>query len=196
MSHRRISATLVTGVLVASSLLIGLPVLLAAPASAADIPVTSGDHDGPDTLRQAVAAANALSGEDLIVIDPISAYLGSVDSHENSKVRGVLGPLSELAGRLRIAVVGVTHLNKSGGSKAMYRSSGSLAFVAAARAAWSFSKDPENPDRRLMRLPRQGLGLAEEDLAIGAGAFEQRCIQETLDQRIDLLPRAQTQPLG
>lgn len=70
MSHRRISATLVTGVLVASSLLIGLPVLLAAPASAADIPVTSGDDDGPDTLRQAVAAANALSGDDLIVIDP------------------------------------------------------------------------------------------------------------------------------
>ena len=70
MSHRRLSVTFVSGVLVASTMLIALPMLLAAAASAADIPVTSGDDDGPDTLRQAVAAANALSGEDLIVIDP------------------------------------------------------------------------------------------------------------------------------
>ncbi|MFZ4576083.1 MAG: AAA family ATPase [Phycisphaerales bacterium] len=101
----------------------------------------------------------------LIVIDPISAYLGSVDSHTNADVRRVLAPLADLAGRANVAIVGVTHLNKSGGTKAIYRSTGSLAFVAAARASWCFQKDPDDPDRRLMlpiknNLARECTGLA------------------------------------
>ncbi len=86
----------------------------------------------------------------LVVIDPISAFCGSTDSHKNSDVRGLLAPLSELAQRHHIAIVGVNHLNKSGaGSPAMYRTMGSLAFVAAARAAWAVVKDKEDPKNRL-----------------------------------------------
>jgi putative DNA primase/helicase len=84
-----------------------------------------------------------------VVIDPISAYCGRTDSHKNADVRGLLGPLSELAQKMRVAVVAVTHLNKSGG-KAMYRAMGSLAFVAAARSAWAVVKDKEEPRRRLV----------------------------------------------
>ena len=73
----------------------------------------------------------------LVVIDPISAFCGATDSHKNADVRGLLAPLSELAQRQHVAVVGVNHLNKSGaGGPAIYRTMGSLAFVAAARAAW------------------------------------------------------------
>lgn len=85
----------------------------------------------------------------LVIIDPISAYLGRIDSHKNADVRTVLAPLAELAQRLRVAVVAISHLNKSGGP-AMYRTMGSLAFVAAARAAWGVVKDRDNPARRLM----------------------------------------------
>ena len=85
----------------------------------------------------------------LVIIDPISAYLGRIDSHKNADVRAVLAPLAELAQRLRVAVLAVSHLNKTGGP-AMYRTMGSLAFIAAARAAWGVVKDKDDPSRRLM----------------------------------------------
>ena len=44
----------------------------------------------------------------------------------------------------------VTHLNKGAASKALYRATGSLAFVAAARAVWLIAKAPDNAARRLM----------------------------------------------
>lgn len=86
----------------------------------------------------------------LMVIDPVTAYLGGVDSHKNAEIRGLLTPLGAIAERHRVAVVAVTHLNKSGGGPAIYRAMGSLAFAAAARAAWAVSKDKDDPRRRLL----------------------------------------------
>ena len=57
----------------------------------------------------------------LILIDPISAYLGAIDDHRNADVRGLLSPLAEIAERLRIAVVLVSHLSKGGGSNGKHR---------------------------------------------------------------------------
>ncbi len=71
-------------------------------------------------------------GVRLIVIDPVSGYLGKVDSHNNSEVRGVLAPLADLASRFHVAILTVTHLAKSGGTKAVYR----------AMAAWSLLQLP------------------------------------------------------
>jgi hypothetical protein len=51
----------------------------------------------------------------LVVIDPISAYLGRIDSHRNSEVRGLLAPLSEVAARHNVAILGLSHLTKAGG---------------------------------------------------------------------------------
>ena len=84
----------------------------------------------------------------LVVIDPITAYLGGTDSHRNADMRALLAPLAELAARHVVAVVAVSHLNKNAKNPAMYRTTGSLAFVAAARAAWAVAKDQDNPDRR------------------------------------------------
>jgi hypothetical protein len=86
----------------------------------------------------------------MVGIDPITAYLGGVDSHKNAEIRGLLAPLGELAARHRVAVVAVTHLNKNAGGAAIYRTMGSLAFAAAARAAWAVSKDKDDPRRRLV----------------------------------------------
>jgi hypothetical protein len=101
----------------------------------------------------------------LIVIDPVSGYLGNVDSHKNSEVRGLLAPLAELAGRHRVAVVTVTHLSKSGGPKAIYRAMGSLAFAAAARAVWAITKDPDDPQRRLLLPAKLNLARDPDGLA-------------------------------
>lgn len=96
----------------------------------------------------------------LVVIDPISCYMGKADSHKNAEVRGVLSALAELAARYGVAILMVSHLNKSGTGKAVYRSSGSLGFAAAARSVWVVVKDLDDPKRRMM-LPVK-MNLCEE----------------------------------
>ena len=53
----------------------------------------------------------------LVIIDPISSYLGGVDTHRNADVRSALHPLAALAERTGVAIVAVSHLNKSVGGK-------------------------------------------------------------------------------
>ena len=115
----------------------------------------------------------------LVVIDPISSYLGrGLDSHRNSDVRGVLEPLSEMAERLGVAIVSVTHFSKSYAGnvpKALHRFIGSIAFVAAPRIAFAVLQDQDNSDRRLLlhaknnlSVPPQGLAFRLRQTIVGA----------------------------
>ncbi len=120
------------------------------------------EHD----LEILEAAINVIPDCRLVVVDPISAYLGKTDSHVNAEVRAILAPLGDLASRLGVAIVAVTHLRKGEGP-AIYRSIGSLAFAAAARAVWAVTKDSDDPTgaRRLFlpvknNLASEGSGLA------------------------------------
>jgi hypothetical protein len=70
-----------------------------------------------------------------------------------------------MAGRHKVAIVCISHLNKSSNGNALYRTMGSLAFTAAARAAYLVSKDQDHPDRRLFlpiknNLAKDSTGLA------------------------------------
>lgn len=105
----------------------------------------------------------------LVVIDPVSAYLGAaVDSHNNTEVRATLTPITELAAQRKVAVLLVSHLNKGGGTEAMTRVIGSIAFTAAARAAYLVAADPEDPDNRRFFAPiKNNLGPAKPGLAFG-----------------------------
>jgi putative DNA primase/helicase len=64
-----------------------------------------------------------------------------------------------------VAIVSVTHLSKSGGTKAVYRAMGSLAFAAAARAVWAVTKDPDDPQRRLFLPAKLNLACDPDGLA-------------------------------
>jgi hypothetical protein len=110
----------------------------------------------------------------LVIIDPISAYLGSADSHKNAEIRGLLAPLADLAGRHRVAVLCVSHMNKSMGGRALYRAMGSLAFAATARAAALVIADADDPKRRL--LLHSKMNLAEEPTGLAY-----RIVPVTLD---------------
>lgn len=102
----------------------------------------------------------------LIVIDPISAFCGKVDSHNNTEVRGLLWPLAELAAEMLVAIVCVSHLNKNAQSgSAVYRTMGSLAFVAAARASCHVIKDRDDPTRRLFLPGKCNLSVDPGGLA-------------------------------
>lgn len=103
----------------------------------------------------------------LIIIDPLTAYLGGTDSHKNAEVRGVLAPLAALAERHDVAVLGITHLNKNAALEAIHRAMGSIAFVATARAVWAVTRDyeDESKGRRLFIPVKTNLSINPTALA-------------------------------
>ena len=101
----------------------------------------------------------------LLIIDPISAYLDGVDSHKNAEVRSLLTPLSDLAVEKEMAILCVSHLNKSESLDAMSRVSGSMAFVATARAVYLVAADREDDARRLFFPLKNNIGPDSDGLA-------------------------------
>ena len=101
----------------------------------------------------------------LIIIDPITAYLGPINDHKNAELRGVLGPLAEFASRYKVAIVVVTHFNKGAGAKVMSRIIGSVAYTATARSVWCVALDPEDEDRRLFMPVKSNLATEKTSLA-------------------------------
>jgi putative DNA primase/helicase len=103
--------------------------------------------------------------------------MGGSDGNGNVETREVLEPLAEMANRLHIAVIAVTHLNKGGGGNqtALNRFSGSIAFIAAARAAFAVLEDPENDERRFLLQAKNNLGKKCKGLVF---RMEQRLVSE------------------
>ena len=148
----------------------------------------------------------------LVIIDPVTAYMGKIDSHKNTDVRAVLAPLGELAQQGDVAIASVTHFTKGTGStstKAIDRIIGSVAFVAAPRIGLTVIADPDDPDRRLLlhvknnisRSP-QGLAFRLEQRVVASdeqGDFVGSCvvwegepIEKTADEALDCGDREQT----
>jgi putative DNA primase/helicase len=100
----------------------------------------------------------------LLIIDPISAYLGGTNERANADVQALLTALATLARERNLAVLVVSHLRKKEGA-AIYRTMGSLAFVAAARAVWTICKDPDDPNKRLLLPVKTNLAQAACGLA-------------------------------
>lgn len=154
-----------------------VPRLAAAGADLARVSILDGIHtkdprtgearlDLPQLDRHLPAIREAIreTGARLLVIDPISSFVGAVDDHRNAELRGLLSALAALAAETGCAVVCVSHLRKSGGL-AVHQCVGSLAYTAAARAVWALVRDPEDEERRLflpvkMNLARDTAGLA------------------------------------
>ena len=90
----------------------------------------------------------------MLLIDPISAYLGvgKVDSFRTTDVRAVLAPVVELAGQLKVAIVGIMHFNKKiDVTNALLRISDSLTFGATARHVYAVVDDAENKRKLMVR---------------------------------------------
>jgi hypothetical protein len=62
-------------------------------------------------LRRKIAEVGKVK---LVLIDPISAYLGvgKIDSFRTTDVRAVLAPVVDLAADLNVAIIGIMHFNK------------------------------------------------------------------------------------
>jgi len=77
----------------------------------------------------------------LVIIDPISNYLGKKSMNGEQDVRGILIPLKQIAARYGVAVILVMHLNKKSDLDAISRVGGAMAFIGVARCSWIFARD-------------------------------------------------------
>src|SRR5215510_14454812 len=108
----------------------------------------------------------------LVIIDPVSAYLGvgRVDSRSATDVRGVLTPLKDMAEELHVAVMGIAHFNKKDDIKsALLRVSDSIAYVAAARHVCAVLDDPEDKNSKLFIKAKNNLARDTKALRYGMG---------------------------
>ena len=133
----------------------------------------------------------------LLIFDPLSAFLGSIDVYRNNEVRAVLGQLSALAEKLKVTVIGIDHLTKASG-KAIHRGLGSIAFTAAPRTVWQVLKDPQDLQRRLFLPVKMNLaktdGLAFHITDTGVVQWSEERITKGVDEMSDEVsetPRAE-----
>jgi hypothetical protein len=106
----------------------------------------------------------------LLLIDPLVAFLAQARSDQ--EVRKCLHPVKLLAERLRCTVLWLRHLSKRGGPKAIYRGSGHVSIIGAARSGLLVGPDANDPAARVLAhaksnlAPRQrSLTYALEDVA-------------------------------
>jgi hypothetical protein len=126
-------------------------------------------------LKNTIAEINARGDIKvaLVWIDPVSSYMGTVDSHNNTALRSVLDPITDAADASSVAFASITHFNKSDsdkGIKAVHRVMGSAAFTNAPRAAFAVIKDPKDENRTLVLHLKTNIGSKQPGLAFRFGA--------------------------
>lgn len=133
---------------------------------------------------------SALGDVQMVSIDPISAYMPGIDTHRNSDVRSLLAPLCAVASKHRVALLAVSHLNKGASAAAIYRTTGSLGFVAAARACLLVATPEDQPDVRYLLPVKNNLapmsgGISYRIRATESGVPFVEWIPGTIDMSAD-----------
>lgn len=125
-----------------------------------------------DRIEEVLERTNAR----LLILDPIQSFLTQDgDMQSASRMRLVLGRLSNVAERRHCAIVLVGHLNKTGGGKHLYRGLGTIDIAAIARSVLLIGRDKTDPSLRYMQPIKSS--LAPEGSAIAFTFDEGGCIQ-------------------
>jgi len=80
----------------------------------------------------------------LVVVDPVTAFLGKTDTHRDAAVRAALTPVRGLAIRYGVAFVLIRHLTKGARDRVIYRGGGSIGFSAACRSELMVDYHPDD----------------------------------------------------
>lgn len=88
----------------------------------------------------------------LVVIDPLTSYVGGIDSNRETQVRKVLFTLrANIAVKYNVAIICIMHVKKGADeAPALERIMGSVAFTGSARSVWAFCQCPDDDDKRYM----------------------------------------------
>jgi hypothetical protein len=126
-------------------------------------------------LRRIILAEKA----GLVVIDPIMAFLSEqVRTASDQSVRLALRGLKDVAEETNSMIVLIRHLNKSGGSRVIYRGGGSIGIIGLCRSAYYVGPDPEDPTVRVFAQIKNNLGPLAPALRFSVGqARKQRVVR-------------------
>jgi putative DNA primase/helicase len=141
-----------------------VPRLIAAGANRSRIrivkAVNDGDGERPFNLSvdlDRLEKEHDLAHVKLLLIDPASSYLGSakgnsVNRNNGGEVRTILDRLASFAAKHGLAVLAVSHLNKSSGASAITRIMGSTEWVAVPRAVFLVTEEAGTGGRLFLPL--------------------------------------------
>lgn len=100
------------------------------------------------------------SAADLVVIDPIAAFLPShLASATDHGVRKSLKPLAALARRTDCTILLVRHLRKAEGGRALYRGLGSIGFIAAVRTGLFAARHPSDSTLSVLAVMKSNVAI-------------------------------------
>ena len=111
------------------------------------------------------------TGARVIIFDPLTSYIGSdISINLANEVRTRFNYLIEVAKETKCAVIIVGHMNKMSGTKAIYRSLGSIDVIGSARSCLVIGTPEEDPETRVMAV--QKCNLAEKGMAVSFSVHE------------------------
>lgn len=94
----------------------------------------------------------------LVIVDPVIAFAGRKNTDKANDVRELLSPLMGIAEKYALACLVIRHFTKQADTKAMYRGSGSIDFMAACRSAFIIVESEDEPNMRVLAQVKNSLG--------------------------------------
>ena len=114
----------------------------------------SGEEKWFDLYEDIDVLEDQLSSDDykLLIIDPLNNYINAgLDTYKDSHIRAVLSPLSAMAQRTGVCIIGIRHFKKDQSGGMLDWGIGSIAYGAVARTVHAVVRDPfSNYKERLL----------------------------------------------
>jgi hypothetical protein len=108
----------------------------------------------------------------LLILDPVTAYMGSRDSNSQQEVRDAIQPLSGIAERTGCAILLSNHTSKGWKDRdAAFIGQGSIAFTAVARVQLLLARAPHERPERVLWVTKSNVG---PDTSVQGRAFNQQ----------------------
>ena len=96
-------------------------------------------------------------GVKFIIADTLLHYM-DCDANSDREVKHAMHRFKSWVEKRDVAFTGIRHMNKAGSMKAMYRGSGSIAIIGAARCALVTAQDPDDDTRCILAMNKTNVG--------------------------------------
>jgi putative DNA primase/helicase len=108
----------------------------------------------------------------LLIIDPISEYMGKKDANNNADVRDMLATLTDHVRSHNVAILAIAHFNKKTDvTSASSRINGSIGFAGAARTAFAVGKMVKGEDEEDDGQEEKYFSMVKNNLSADKGGY-------------------------